>query len=108
MFPERAVARAAGLKLGGGLAGFIEADGVGLAGGGGARIEHLEVVHRHGRRIREGPAVVLVEIWQVGLLALQLGDELAHLQAPVAEMHVADHAVAHEAMEALQRVTDDE
>ena len=58
--------------------------------------------------VRIGAGEVRVEIRQVGLVAFEFGDELAHLQAPIAEMHVADHLVADEAEHARERVADDE
>ena len=54
-----------------------------------------------------GPVKAGVEIRQAGLFQLHLVDELAHLQAPVAEVDVAGDGVAHEAEQALQAVADD-
>ncbi len=48
-----------------------------------------------------------VEIEQVGLADLQLRDEHAHLQAPIAHMHVADGLVADELEDAADGIADD-
>ena len=103
---QRAVARAARLHLGNGALPALVARLVRLRLDRRLRIEPPEILDRDGGLFRVRPVERGIEIDQPRLLVLKLGDEVAHLQAPVAEVHVRDHRIAEEAQEALQRIAD--
>jgi hypothetical protein len=107
MLPQRAIARAPGLQVDGGAARRFQPRRIGLAGGGGARIERFQIVHRHRRVLGIGPGEVGVKIKRRAPFQLDFRDQLAHLQAPVAQMHVADHRPAIGAVKPLQAIADD-
>ena len=87
--------------------GFLQPRRIGFAGGRGDRIDLLQVLERHRALARIGPALRRIEIGQIRLAVRDLGDDLAHGQAPVAEMHVAERAVADEQEQPPQRIADD-
>ena len=62
MPPQRAIAGPAGLQFRRGAARLLEPRRIGFAGGGGARINLLQIVHRHRRFIRIRTFEVGVEI----------------------------------------------
>jgi hypothetical protein len=107
MLPQGAIAGPALLQLGGRHARLFHARRIGFAGGGGGRIDLFQLVDRDRARVRIGAGEAAVEVGQVGPADLQLGDDHAHLQAPIAHMHVADHLVAGEDEQAPQRFADD-
>ena len=74
-----------------------------LAGSG---IDILQLRDGKGCLLREIAAVVLVKIHQVRLSLLKLRDDETHLQAPVAQMHIADDPVSHIAGQALYALAD--
>ena len=107
MLPECALAAFAvleseGLLMRAGGEGFVL-----LAAGAGGGVNAFKLGDRERRflGIRAGEA--LVKIGQVRLAALQLGDDQADLQAPVAQMDVADDIVAEVAVDALDALADD-
>lgn len=107
MAPQGIVAGAALLH---GKRDLVSAGGEGLVllrAGAGRGVDLLQLGDRERRflGIRAGEA--LVKIGQVRLAALQLGDDQADLQAPVAQMNVADDIVAEVAVDALDALADD-
>ena len=107
MPPQRAIAGAAGLQIHRGAARRFQPRRIGFAGGGGARIHLFQIFHRHRRLIRVRTFEIGVEIDRRDAHDLDFGNQLAHLQAPIAQMHVADHAPAIGAVQPLQAVADD-
>ena len=71
------------------------------------RVDLLEIADGKGCFGRIGAFVLRIKVRQVRLPVLQFLDDESHLQAPVAEMHVADRMEAEEAADALQRLADD-
>ena len=107
MLPQRAITRSTRLQFGRRLARFIEPPLVRFAGRGRGRIDGLQVVHRHRRGFRIGTGERRIEVdWRHAAM-LDFGDQLTHLQAPVAEVNVARHRPAVCAVEPLQAVADD-
>ena len=100
----------AGTALLHGKRDLVSAGGEGLVllrAGAGRGVDLLQLGDRERRflGIRAGEA--LVKIGQVRLAALQLGDDQADLQAPVAQMNVADDVVTEVAVDALDALADD-
>ena len=71
------------------------------------RVDLLEVAHRERRfrgvRSREG----IVKIRQLRMAVADLGDDKAHLQAPVTQMNVAGDLIAAVPADPLQSIADD-
>src|SRR6185312_6951940 len=72
MAPQRAIAGPAGLKIDGGAPRRFQPLGIGLAGGSGARIKRLKVVHADGRLLRVRTNMVGVEIDRCDRIQLDL------------------------------------
>ncbi len=106
MLPQGAVAGSAALQFCGRLAGAVAESGVFLGLGGSLWIQAFEVFQRDGGFGGEG-AIALGHEGVGKALVAAGGDQQAHLEAPVAEVSVADHFVATEAEDALQAFTDD-
>ncbi len=107
MLPQRAITRSTRLQFGCCLARFIKPRFVRFAGRGRGRIDGLQIVHRHRRGFGIGAGERRVEVDGRDAAMLDFGDQLAHLQAPVAKVHVARHRPAVCAVEPLQAVADD-
>lgn len=106
MFQQRAIAGAAGLQLGDSLLAALEARRIFLRFRARGRVHTGKVVDGDGRFFRVRTGIGGIEIDQAGLFVVEFGDEVAHLQAPVAEVRVAGHMVAEEAQQAAERVAD--
>ena len=78
-----------------------------LLPGGGGGVKLLQVRQGEGRLGRIFSRKVRVEIGKVRLPVLQFRDDQTHLQAPVAQMHVADGVVAEEGIQPLHGFADD-
>ena len=74
--------------------------------GAGRGINFLQLADGEGRLLWVLPGVALVKIDQLRLAVPKFLDDQAHLQAPVAQMHVADHVVAQEIAQALDALAD--
>ena len=120
MAPDQAVTESAGLQLRRRLARAVAKRRIDLRQGRGGRIEPVEIGEADPRRqaVVEGVLGVAAEIRRPVLEALQLAgqlrigvgagdDEQAHLKAPVAEVGVAQHLLAEEAPDPLDRLADD-
>ena len=107
MLPEGVVAPLVVLQETGRLVGLFRKDLVGLGLGAGGGVDLLQL--RDGEGCLHGifAGEIIVEIGQVGLALPQLGDDQAHLQAPVAQVDVADDRVAEVAVDALDALADD-
>ena len=75
--------------------------------GGGGGVKLLQIRQGEGRLGRIFSRKVRVEIGKVRLTVPQLRDNEAHLQAPVAQMHVADGIVSEEGVQPLHGFADD-
>ena len=78
-----------------------------LLPGGGGGVKLLQVRQGEGRLGRVFSRKVRVEIGKVRLTVTQFRDDQTHLQAPVAQMHVADGVVAEEGIQPLHGFADD-
>ena len=107
VLPQGGVAGFAMLKLIGGVVGLFRKGLVDLGLGAGRGIDLLQLGDREGRLLRETAGLVRVEVGQVGAAFLQLRDDEAHLQAPVAHVDVADDVVAEVAVDSLDALADD-
>ena len=107
MPPQRAVTRPAGLQLHRRKPRRIQSGGIAFAGRRSFGIKLLQVIHADGRFLRIRRAIRGIEIGQIGIADRKLGNELAHLQSPIAEMHVADDFPAIGAKQPLQAIADD-
>ena len=107
VLPQRTIAGPARLQLGRSMARCFQPLRIGFAGRGSGWIHLLQIVHRDGRFFRIRTAIGGIEIRKVGPPHCELGDELSHLQAPIAEVHVARDGPAVGAEQPLQRVADD-
>ena len=106
MLQQRPIAGPPRLQLGHGSLRALVARWVVLGLVAGRRIQSPEILDRHRRRVGIRPGIALVEIDQVRLLVMQLGDKVAHLQAPVAKVRIRNHRIAEKFQEPLQRVAD--
>ena len=105
--PQRPVAGVAFLKLCGGLlsGGLVGLVRLGLLRGTG--IDLLQIGDGEGGLLREAAGFAVVKVGELRLAQLQLGDDLANLQAPVSQVHITDDLVTLEAGDALDALTDD-
>ena len=106
MLPQRTIARAAVLQIRGRLARFFEPRRIGFAGCRRRRIDLFQIIHRHRRLRRVWPFEIHIEIDGRNAAMFDLRDELAHLQAPVAQMHIACDLPSVGTKESLQGVAD--
>ena len=106
MLPQCAIAGASRLQIRRRLACFFQPRRIGFAGRRRRRIDLFEIFHRHRRLLRVRTFEIRIEIDRRDAAMADLGDELAHLQAPVAQMHVAHDMPAIGAEQPLQRIAD--
>ena len=107
MLPQRALAalavlQAEGLLVCAGGEGFVL-----LAPCAGGRVDALELRDRERRFGGILAGKVRVKVGKTRLFILQLRHDEAHLQSPVAQVDIADHMVAEEAVDPLERFADD-
>ena len=107
MLPQSAIAGAAILQRHRGAAGQVQPGRVGFAIGRSGGVNFFQIFHRHRRNIRVRTFEGGVEIDRRQAAQFHFGNQLAHLQAPIAQMHVADDAPAIGAIQPLQAVADD-
>ena len=105
--PNGPVAPAALLQLEGGGVGTVGEAGVFLLLGGGGRIDLFQFGNGEGSLGGIIAGEVGIEVGEVGLTLLKLGDDQTHLQAPVTQVDVADDVIAQEAVQPLQAFADD-
>ena len=94
MLPDSPVAGAALLKLEGSDVGFPGEFFVLLFPGGGGGVDFLQLRQGKGRLRGVGAGKGFVKIRKLRLPAVKLGDDQAHLQAPVAQVDIPDGPVA--------------
>ena len=94
MFPDGSIRRIALLKLKGcGLCTLLEClVHLGFAACG--RVDVLQLADGKRRLGRILSGIGFIEINEIRLTVAQLLDDESHLQAPVAQMYIADHVVA--------------
>ena len=107
VLPDGAVTPAALLQFKGRGVGALGKGFVFLLPGGGGGVKLLQVRQGEGRLGRVFSRKVRVEIGKVRLTVPQFRDDQTHLQAPVAQMHVADGVVAEEGVQPLHGFADD-
>ncbi len=118
--PDQAMAETPGLELGRRPARAVAIVGIGLGPGGGRGIEAVEIVQPDvaGEKRLGGALVGVGEMGRLFGVRLQPvrdrrigvgagGDQQAHLEAPVAEVGVAQDLVAGETVQPLDRLADD-
>ena len=107
VLPQGAVARPAVLEVHGGLARRFGERGIPLLPFGGFRVDVLQVGDVHRGIFGIGAGKRFVEIRKVRPGLRERRDDESHLQSPVAQVHVADHLVAHEAADPHDALADD-
>ena len=107
MLPDRHVAGSSLLKLVGGVVRPARKGLVLLGTCGGSRINLFQIRDREGSLRGVGAGVSLVKVAELRLPILQRGNHQTHLQAPVAEVGIADGLVAEEVLNALDALADD-
>ena len=91
----------------GGVHGLFLVGLVLLGAGAGRRIDLLQLRDGKGGFLGIFPRIIFVKIGKLRFPALQLRDNQSHLQAPVAQMDVANHFMARETAQALYALPDD-
>ncbi len=107
LLPEGPQSALAVLQSVGVVHGLGVVGGVLLGPGAGEGIDLLQLAHGEGGLSRIFSRIGLVEIRKVRLPSLELRDHQAHLQAPVAQVDVADDPVAVPADDPLDGLADD-
>ena len=107
MPPDGRIAAVALLQLDGRLMRARGERRILLAAGGCGRIDGLQLGDGKGRFGRVFAGKIGVKIGKIGALIAELLNDEAHLQAPVAQMHVADDIIAEIALDALDGLADD-
>ena len=107
VLPQGAVARPSLLEGKGGLVGPLGKGRVLLTPGGSCRIDGLQLRHGKGRFLGIGTGEAAVKIAQLRLPVLKSCDDEAHLQPPVAQMHVPDGVIAEKLVNPLHALADD-
>lgn len=106
MSPQGAIAGPAGLQLSGGPPRGLTKLRIGFRLRAGERIKPLQILEGH-RRLRGKRPIAVGKKGQIGLFGGKAGDQLAHLQAPIAHMDVAGDMIAAGTEQSLQAVADD-
>ena len=107
MCQQGAIPPSAVLQLIGCLHGSFLVVRVLLGVSAGCRVDLFQLGDGKRRLFRVFPFICLIEINQLRLSLVQLGDDQAHLQPPVAQMHIADHRMAHITPYPLDTLADD-
>ena len=107
MCQQRPIAPSAVLQLIGSLHGSFLVVRMLLGISTGRRVNFFQLGDGKRRLFRVFSFICLIKINQLRFSLVQLGDDQAHLQAPVAQMHVADHRMAHITAHPLDALADD-
>ena len=74
--------------------------------GAGRRIDLLQLADGKGRLLRVGPCMIRIKIGKLRLPVPQLLDDQSHLKAPVPQVDVSDHLMAHKGSQPLYALAD--
>ena len=107
MFPECRKTGIAALEFHGRKVGCLGKGLVLLGALARGRVNLLELGNRKRRFFRIVTRMALVKVREFRLPAAQLLDDKSHLEAPVAEVHIAYHLVSEKCAHALQGLADD-
>ncbi len=105
--PQCPITRSAALQFKGYLMGFFGESSIHLAPSGSSRINFLQLPKGKGRLLWVRTCITFVKIREFRLLLLQARNDQTHLQSPVSQVHVANHTVTKELINALYTFTND-